>query len=544
MTRTGGQLLVEGLKRWGVDVIFGIPGVQLDWFFDAVAEDGSIEVVHTRHEQAAAYMADGYARSTGRVGVCAVVPGPGVLNALAALCTAYATNSPVLCLTGHVFGGDAVNGMGALHELPDQTAAINAVIRRSARARRPDEVPGIVDDAFVALTAPGRRRPYALEVGPDVLGATTDASYGPRPVVHGPARPSEAALASAVAALRGRQRVVVWAGGGAVDAGDAVAALADRLDAPIVLTYNGRGVVSDRHPRVLPPAGGFPVLQHADAVVVVGSRFFGSLGPLRLPEGAAVVRIDADAEQLIRSPQGAVTVLADAAAGAADLAAAVAADAGPPALPRAEVAAETARIRTSVADGLAKGWPQVAAMAGAIRAALPDDGILVDEMTQVGYWSRSGYPVYSPRTYIGSGYQGTLGAGFATALGVKVAHRDKVVVSVNGDGGFLFTAAELATARQHGIDVIAVVFDDGAYGNVKGIQQRTYGREIGSSLVNPDWVALANAFGIAGTFAPDAQGLGQAVADAVARGGPALIHVPIGPQPDMWAVIGGRQLLA
>ena len=190
MTRTGGQLLVEGLKRWGVDVIFGIPGVQLDWFFDAVAEDGSIEVVHTRHEQAAAYMADGYARSTGRVGVCAVVPGPGVLNALAALCTAYATNSPVLCLTGHVFGGDAVNGMGALHELPDQTAAINAVIRRSARARRPDEVPGIVDDAFVALTAPGRRRPYALEVGPDVLGATIDDTT---PVVPNITRPWELA---------------------------------------------------------------------------------------------------------------------------------------------------------------------------------------------------------------------------------------------------------------------------------------------------------------------------------------------------------------
>ena len=543
MTRTGGQLLVEGLRRWGVEVLFGIPGVQLDWFFDAIAEDGSIEVVHTRHEQGAAYMADGYARSTGRVGVCAVVPGPGVLNALAALCTAYATNSPVLCITGHVFGGDAVNGTGALHELPDQTAAINAVIRRSARARTADEVPGIVDEAFVALTAPGRRRPYALEVGPDVLGAPTEAVYGPRPLGREPARPSATALDQAVAALAVAQRPLVYAGGGALDAGPAVAALADHLDAPVVLTYNGRGTLSDCLPRVLPPAAAFALLPTVDAVVAIGSRFFGSLGPLRLAEGTAVVRIDADAEQLIRSPAGTVSLLADATAGTLDLLAALKV-AGPGTGPRPDVAADIARVRAAVADGLHQGWPEVAAMADAIRAALPDDGILVDEMTQVGYWARSGHPVYAPRTYIGSGYQGTLGSGFATSLGAKVANPDRVVVSINGDGGFLFTAAELATAHQHGIDVIAVVFDDGAYGNVRGIQQRTYGREVGSSLTNPDWVGLALAFGIAGTFAPDAVSLRRAVADAIERGGPALIHVPIGPQPDMWAVIGGRQVLA
>ena len=180
-TRTGGQLLVEGLKRWGTEVVFGLPGVQLDWFFDALADDGSIEVVVTRHEQGAAYMADGYARATGRPGVFAVVPGPGVLNAGAALSTAYAANSPVLCITGHVFGGDAMIGRGVLHELPDQTGVLRSVIGRSERVRAPHDVPDAVDRVFAALTGPGRCRPHAIEIGPEVLGGRTDATYGPRP---------------------------------------------------------------------------------------------------------------------------------------------------------------------------------------------------------------------------------------------------------------------------------------------------------------------------------------------------------------------------
>jgi len=183
-------------------------------------------------------------------------------------------------------------------------------------------------------------------------------------------------------------------------------------------------------------------------------------------------------------------------------------------------------------------------MCAAIRNAIPDDAILVDEMTQVGYFARNGYPVYAARTLIGSGYQGTLGAGLATALGAKVGRPDRVVVSINGDGGFLFAAAELATACQHAIAVIFVVFDDDAYGNVQGIQRRVYGREIASALTNPDFVALAASFGIPAVRVDDADGLSAALRGAIERGGPALIDVPFAPQPDMWGVLTGRRVLA
>lgn len=539
-TRTGGQLVVDGLRRWEVDVMFAIPGVQLDWLFDALAEDGTIRVVHTRHEQGAAYMADGYARATGRVGVCAVVPGPGVLNALAALCTAYAANSPVLCITGHVFGGDAAAGFGVLHELPDQSAAIRAVIGRSTRVRNADDIPALIDETFVGLTRPGRRRPAALEIGPEILAAKSTATYASRPVLPAALRPHSDLVAAAVAALAGCVRPMIWAGGGAIGAGDSIAALADALDAPITLTYGGRGAVSDRNPRVLPPSGGFALARHADAIIVVGSRMQGTVGPVAVADGCRVVRVDVDPEQLARTPAGALLIEADAAAACTELAAAL--HTSGVARERSSVQASAITMqRAAIADGLAQGWPESAAMCGALRSAMPDDGILVDDMTQVGYFARNGFPVYEPRTYIGSGYQGTLGSGFATALGAKIGMPDRPVVSISGDGGFLFTAAELATAAQHGIAAVAVVFDDEAYGNVKGIQQRGFGREIASSLRNPDFVALAASFGISGVKVSDAEGLRSALSEAIATDRPALIHVPIGPQPDMWAVLGGRR---
>jgi acetolactate synthase-1/2/3 large subunit len=517
--------------------------VQLDWLFDALADEGTIRVVHSRHEQGAAYMADGYARATGRVGVCAVVPGPGVLNAGAALCTAYACNSSVLCLVGQVPGRDLGRGRGALHEIPDQLGVLRGIIGWAEHATAPDEVPGLVDAAFTRLCQPGRRRPAALELPWDMLMARSDVTYPSRRPLAAARAPEAAIIEDVARRLAAARRPMIWAGGGTMDAGAELVALADALDAPVVLTTEAKGAVSARHPRVLPSLAATILMPHADAVIVVGSRFFGSTGEPAVAEGAIVVRIDTDREELGRTTYPTIAIEADAGLTCAALTAAIEGSRRSARPADARASREITQLDAAITEGLTERFEVLAGYCAAIRAAVPDDGILVDEMTQVGYFARNAFPCYSPRTYIGSGYQGTLGFGYPTALGAKVGQPDRAVVSISGDGGFLFNVAELATAVQHDIGVVVVVFDDGAFGNVKRIQSSTFGREIASSLVNPDFVGLAGSFGARGYYADSPDALTKALADALDGAKPALIHVPIGAQPEIWGILTGREKL-
>jgi len=529
---TGGQLLVAGLKRWGVDTIFGLPGVQLDWFFDAVALDGGFQVVHTRHEQATSYMADGYARASGKVGVCAVVPGPGVLNAGAGLSTAYANNSPVLCIAGQVFVKDIGQGRGALHEIPDQLGVLRGTVGWAESVTDPGQIPGVVDAAFDRLTGDGRRRPAAIEIGWDTLRQQSDARYPDGgPTLAGAKQPDPSAIEDLVARLAEAERPLIYVGGGALGAGPQIAALAEALQAPVVPTFEGRGALPASHPLAVPNAAGASLLPDADTVLVVGSRFHTSNGPLRTPEGQVLLRIDVDGEELARKDYFDVMVEADAAAGLAAVHEAL------PRTERADRTGELADLRSAVANGLAERHPELTAYATTLRDVIPTDGILVDEMTQVAYASRNSYPVEEPRTLITAGYQGTLGYGYPTALGAKVGAPDKAVVSINGDGGFLYNAGELATAVHHGLGVVAVVFHDEAYGNVKRIQQQTFDREIASTLTNPDFAALGESFGMRGYRATDPESLRTVLDTAIAADEPAIVDVPIGPQPDIWPTL-------
>ena len=299
-------------------------------------------------------------------------------------------------------------------------------------------------------------------------------------------------------------------------------------------------------PTTLPLAAGFVLLDDADAVVIVGSRFNAGISTIGVAAGATVVRIDVDERRLdtVRSEGGAlVGIHADAAEGADVLAAAVAEVRAADAERDAVHAARIAEVRTAVVKGLAEHYPDTWAYCSAVRSALPPDGILVDEMTQVGYMARNGYPAALPRTYIGSGYQGTLGFGYCTALGAKVGRPDVPVVSISGDGGFLYGASEMATAVHHGIAVVAVVFRDDAFGNVRRIQRDVYGREIGSTLTNPDFAALARSFGVHGERVDDAGGLEGALRTAIDRDEPALIEAPQSLQPDIMSVVIGRRRL-
>ena len=531
---SGAEALLGQIMANGVDTIFGLPGGQLDHFFDAMHNAGDrLRLFGTRHEQGAAYMAFGYARSTGRPGVYTVVPGPGVLNTTAALCSAYATNAPVFCLTGQIPTHGLGRGIGYLHELPDQLATMRTLTKWADRAMTPESAPALVNEGFSQMLS-GRSRPVSLEMPMDVMAAKSEvalldaAALAPRPAL------DEDAIADAVALLKNARNPLIIAGGGAIAAGPALDQLATMLQAPVVAFRSGRGVVSDRSPLSQMFPAGYELWKKADVVIGIGSRMEQQYLYWKVPAHMKVIRIDVDAEELDRIEAPAVAIHADA----ADAVPALVEKLGRVIDTRAsrtdELTELAARIRRDVAERV---QPQASYLA-AIRAALPDDGYFVDEITQVGYTSWYNFPVYEPRHLITCGYQGTLGYGYATALGVKAAHPDKAVVNIAGDGGFLFTANEMATAAQYNIPLVTVLFNNNKFQNVQRQQKEWFGgRLIASDLQNPDFVKYAESFGIRAERVTTPEALEAAVKAALDRNEPALIEVPCGDMASPWPFI-------
>lgn len=540
MEMTGGEALARQLAWEGVTQVFGIPGVQLDYAMDGLAQvNDQVNFVTTRHEQAASYMADGYARSTGEVGVCMVVPGPGVLNAAAGLATAYACSSPVVCISGQLPSTHIGRGLGLLHEIPDQSGILQGLTKWSGTATSPSQVPELLHEALGRARS-GRPQPVAVEIPPDILEARSHIDLvppgsGTSTEETGPVEPDRDLLAKAASLLRSAQRPVIYTGGGVVaaDATNQLRTLAETLQAPVVMSPNGRGALSDRHPLALTSIGGPHVLTDADVILVVGSRFVTPRGvPVPVPPGATVISINADPADLGDPRQPALPIHGDAKLGLAGLAERV--DGRPP---RPSRTRQLDDIRQRCANETAHLEPQTS-WVRALRAAIPDDGILITELTQVAYLARVAYPVYAPRTYLGPGYQGTLGFGFPTALGAKIAHPHRPVVSITGDGGFGYSLQELATARQYGIALVTVVFNDAAYGNVRRDQRHQFNsRFIGSDLHNPDFTALAAAFGVDAERVTTPQQLTSALAEAVAANEPYVIEVPVDEMPSPWGLL-------
>jgi acetolactate synthase-1/2/3 large subunit len=519
--RTGGEALVDALQLHGVDTLFGLPGAQMYGFFDALARS-PIRTIVSRHEQGAGYMAFGYASSTGRPGVFSVVPGPGVLNAGAAALTAFGCNEPVLCITGQVPSDFLGRGHGHLHEMPDQLAAMRQFFKWADRVDHPAMAGTAVASAFREMLA-GRRGPAALEMPWDMIlsPATVDA-----PFVAAPVAPPQADLAHVEAlaeAIRAARAPMVFVGGGAVEAADEIRQLAERIGAPVVSFRRGRGIVSDAHPLGLTCAEGMKLWQGTDLAIGIGTRM--ELPRWRWtfrPAGLKWARIDIDPAELRRFKPD-LGVLADARQGVAALLDALG-NRGPSISGRFERIAE-ARRRTAAAIRTVQ--PQMAYL-DVLREVLPHDAFVTDELSQVGFTSFFGFPVYHPRHYVSSGYQGNLGSGFPTALGVKAAHPDTPVVAICGDGGFMFGLPELATAVQHGLGVVTLVFNNSSYGNVRRDQLTGFGgRVIGADLVNPDFAALARTFGAGGACVGDPAGLRKALETALKQGGPWVIEVKV-----------------
>jgi acetolactate synthase I/II/III large subunit len=535
MTRmTGGRALTEMLLRHGVDTVFALPGVQNDALFVAFYDAGeALRVIHTRHEQGAAYMAFGYARASGKVGTFAVVPGPGLLNTTAALATAYATNAPVLCISGQIPSDLIGRGFGLLHEIPDQLAILRGLSKWAARIEHPTRTGALVNEAFRQLRD-GRPRPVGLEMPLDVMALETEVALPAADGMAAPALPDPELIDKAARLLGTAKNPLIFVGSGAAAAGAEILALAEMLEAPVVSFTGGKGIVSDRHYLAQSALGGHALWRDADVVLAVGTRLNQPQTRWGFDADLKLIRVDIDPIEITRILKPAIGIVADARAAATALVEATAKHNAKRASRRDELSALKEKTLAGVKERLG---PQCAFLE-AIRAELPDDGIYVEDLTQVGYVGRVAFPVYRPRTYIHSGYQGTLGFGFATALGAKVGRPDAPVVSVSGDGGFMYNVQELSSAVRHGIDIVAIVFADGAYGNVRRMQKHDYGnRLIGVDLRNPQFQKMAESFDTAGVRTTTPDGLRRELAAALKRRGTTLIEVPVGEMPDPWRVL-------
>ncbi|TFY99818.1 thiamine pyrophosphate-dependent enzyme [Ramlibacter rhizophilus] len=527
--------LVDALLAHGIDTLYCVPGVQNDHLFDALYDvQDRMRIIHTRHEQGAAYMALGAAMATGQPAAYCVVPGPGVLNTTAALSTAYALNAPVLALTGQIPQRHIGRGYGMLHELPDQLGLLRSLTQWADRIRAPHEAGPMVQEAFRHLRS-NRPRPVALECAIDVWGRRGEAPPAPPLELTSPAL-DPAVLDKAAQRLLEARCPLIIVGGGAQEAAPWVGPLAEALGAPVMSARMGRGVLDARHPLAITPPIGHRLWPQVDLVLAIGTRLQTQHMVWGMDAGVRVIRIDIDPEEIERHAPPELALCARAADAVPALLARVRALAADPP-ERIALHEQIAAHRRWLDGQIAQLQPQRDYLR-AMRAALPEDGIFVEDMTQMGYTARFAYPVYRPRTYLSTGYQGTLGWGYATALGAKVARPEAAVVSVSGDGGFLFNVQELATAVQHRIGVVALVFDDGAFGNVRRLQQVQFpGRNIADTLVNPDFVRLAQSFGLPAWRAEDPQALRRCLDEALAHDGPTLIHVPVGEMPDPWKLL-------
>ncbi len=519
--RSTGQAIVDGLIRNGVEVIFGIPGAHTYALFDALYERrNEIRLVGARHEQGAAYMAFGYARASGKPAVFTCVPGPGMLNTTAALCTAYGANTPVLCLTGEIPLGEIGQGHGILHELPDQLGTLRTLVKWAERIEHPSAAPRLVNEAFARMRS-GRQGPAALECPWDVLPMKAPVTALPPIAADAPPEPDPALVATAADIVAAAKAPMMMLGSGAMDAGAEIAALAELLQCPVTSHRSGRGIVADDAPLGMNFAASYEPWLKSDVLVAVGTRM--ELQYLRwrkFPPELKTVRIDIDPAEMPRRKAD-VAIVSDAAAGVRALVAALGGKIGP----RASRAAEFAAVKAAARKRYETVQPQVAYL-DVIRELLPRDGLFVEEICQVGFAARFAFPVTAPRTYISCGYQDNLGYGFQTALGVKLACPERPVVAICGDGGFMYGVQELATAVQHGIAVVAIVFNNGGFGNVMRDQRIHWGgRHIGDRLVNPDFAALAGSFGALGTTVASPAELRPALARALAANVPALIEV-------------------
>ncbi len=538
---TGGEAILRAAVANGIDTIFGLPGAQIYPLFDAIYRSPDVKAIISRHEQGAAYMAYGYSAATGRPGAFAVVPGPGILNSSAALCTAQACNKPVLCMTGQIMSEFLGKGRGHLHELPDQLATLAGIVKHADRIDDPANTSAQMNRAFRQMLS-GRPGPASIEMCWDTMAKSWDVVIGPgnftidQPVVN------DDEISDAAELIANAKNVMIMCGGGAQHASVEVRELAEMLGASVTSFRSGRGIVSEDCDWGISSAAAQLLWPDTDLLIGIGSRLemqymrWESMAHYidRPPEGGAkLIRIDIDPKEMQRFRPD-VAVVADA----ADATRALTERVGKTGFKPGDLD-RIAEAKAQARKNISEIQPQMAYL-DTIRDVLPRDGYFVEELCQVGFTSNFGFDVYEPRTYVTTGYQGTLGYGFPTAIGVKAAMPHRAVVSIIGDGGFMFGMPELASAAQHDIGLITIVFNNHSFGNVRRDQQLKFDSNlIGADLDNPDFVKLAESFGVAGYRVESPDELKPALAKAIDEDKPAIVEVLIerGSETSPWKYI-------
>jgi acetolactate synthase-1/2/3 large subunit len=535
---SGAEALTSLLVRDGVDVVFGIPGVQIMDAIDAIYRDGNIRWISTRHEQTAAYMAYGYALSTGKIGVAMVLPGPGALNTTAAIGTAYSASAPVLLISGQIESEHLGYNRGVLHELDNQDEIFQRLTKYCGRAARPEDIPDILCRALRELKT-GCPRPVEIEVPFDLWSKKGEMTFSSTERAI-PTPPNTAEIKKSIEILKKAKRPMILAGRGAVKSGISteVIQLAEKLKAPVVMTPEGQGLIPSTHPLYGGNAALWmnPVFKEADAILVIGARLRAAGNTVfHLESDQRVIQVDCNSGELRRNFLTGLEISKDTRL-TMD---AIISSLGDKTMSQWQEK-EITGLRANLRVTLNKAAPLQMSIIDTIHNVLGDDGILVPDITNIGYWCDVAYPVNKLHTYIEISYFATLGFAFPTALGAKIANPDKAVVAVCGDGGFPYASSELAVAVQEKINLVTLVFSNNAYGTVTSIQHRQFGgRYLGNTLHNPDYVKFAESFGATGMRIEKPEQLGGALQKALDANRPVIIEIPIPVLDTPWEALNG-----
>ncbi|GIK96588.1 MAG: putative 2-ketoarginine decarboxylase AruI [Alphaproteobacteria bacterium] len=520
--RTCGEAAIDLLEAYGVDTVFGIPGVHTLDLYRGLA-GSKLRHIAVRHEQGAGFMADGYARVSGRPGVCVLITGPGVTNAATPIGQAFSDSVPMLVVSSVNATEDLGRGRGRLHEITDQRAVMAPLTAFSRTIHDPAELPKAMADAYQVFDA-ARPRPVHIELPLDVLQAPARFNGKQAGAKRRP-QPDAKSLDAAAQLLQSARRPVVIAGGGTVDCGAALAAFVEKLGAALFLTVAAKGVVRDDHPRCagatlqLQPSR--DLLQSADVVVAVGTELAETDSWVdRLPIEGKLIRIDIDAPTLTRDYEPAVALLADAESTLVALTDRLASRRGDGVPP-----SEIAELRRRHQADLSPLQRKHAMVLDAVREALPEDAVLATDMTQIAYTGCYYYRSQAPRSWLHPVGYGTLGYALPAAIGAKLAAPERATAAIAGDAGFLFTVQELATAVELGLPIAILLWNNDALQQIaEGMTERGI-PEVGVRLRNPDFQALAKAFGCRAVRPDSLAALGDAIRTAVAADGPTLIEV-------------------
>lgn len=525
-TNNVGLAVMTTLRNYGIDAIFGIPGTHNLEFYRHLKPLG-IRPVTTRHEQGAGYGSDGWSQLTGLPGVVITTSGPGLLNAMSAAATSYCESRPMIILSPGAPRGSEFSDIGLLHETKDPTGAVRALIGRSTRVSSGSEAVELIHDAFASFSHE-RPRPVHIEIPLDVLESASDvlpSALEARPL-GAPKKASADAVTAAAEMLRKASNPVILAGGGSLGTGADLLRLAELLQAPVVTTINGKAAISEVHPLSLGSEIRFAAAQDlcnaSDVLLVIGSKLGQSelWGGEIVPQGGCI-RIDIDPVQLHCNLIPDLELLGNAAAVVPQLLTALAGH-----VPAA--APDLAPLRTELQTEARSMAPVLARINEILASALPADTVIAGDSSQITYFgTTSFFPMQRPHQLLYTPAYATLGYGLPAAIGAKVADPDRPVVGLIGDGALMFAVQEFITAVEQGVDLPIICINNGGYGEIRQNMEDRDLAPVGVNLTQPDWVRLAEGFGMTAFNVESLDVLADTVTRALAVKGPSLIHVSI-----------------